>query len=86
MEGSSFSGLLTRVEIGHMRIGSAGKRPHQVTRVPPLCTNEANEQTADGFDADSDCGRGRTEQGHLQKSLNLSGAMSVYLTVCWMFL
>src|SRR5262249_54422858 len=26
-------------------------------------------ETADGFDADSDCGRGRTEQGHLQKSL-----------------
>ena len=25
MDGSSFSGLLTRVEIGHMRIGSAGK-------------------------------------------------------------
>ena len=24
MEGSSFSGLLTRVEIGHIRIGSAG--------------------------------------------------------------
>jgi hypothetical protein len=25
IEGSSFSGLLTRVEIDHMRIGSAGK-------------------------------------------------------------
>jgi hypothetical protein len=25
MDGSSLSGLLTRVEIGHMRIGSAGK-------------------------------------------------------------
>jgi hypothetical protein len=25
IEGSSFSGLLTRVEIGHKRIGSAGK-------------------------------------------------------------
>jgi hypothetical protein len=25
MEGSSFSGLLTRVEIGHIRIKSAGK-------------------------------------------------------------
>jgi hypothetical protein len=25
VDGSSFSGLLTRVEIGHMRIGSAGK-------------------------------------------------------------
>jgi hypothetical protein len=24
IDGSSFSGLLTRVEIGHMRIGSAG--------------------------------------------------------------
>ena len=24
MEGSSFSGLLTRVEIGHIRVGSAG--------------------------------------------------------------
>ena len=24
IEGSSFSGLLTRVEIGHIRIGSAG--------------------------------------------------------------
>jgi hypothetical protein len=26
IEGSSFSGLLTRVEIGHIRIGSAGTR------------------------------------------------------------
>jgi hypothetical protein len=25
MDGSSFSGLLTRAEIGHMRSGSAGK-------------------------------------------------------------
>jgi hypothetical protein len=24
IEGSSFSGLLTRIEIGHVRIGSAG--------------------------------------------------------------
>jgi hypothetical protein len=27
IEGSSFFGLLTRVEIGHMRIGSGGKGP-----------------------------------------------------------
>jgi hypothetical protein len=27
IEGSSFSGLLTRVEIGHIRIGSAGNGP-----------------------------------------------------------
>ena len=32
IDGSSFSGLLTRVEMGHMVIGSA-RRPHQVTRV-----------------------------------------------------
>jgi hypothetical protein len=33
MEGSSFSGLLTRVEIAHISIGSAGERPHQVMRI-----------------------------------------------------
>jgi hypothetical protein len=32
IEGSSFSGLFTRVEIGHIRISSAGK-PHQVARI-----------------------------------------------------
>jgi hypothetical protein len=33
IEGSSFSGLLTRVEIGHIRISSAWERLHQVMRI-----------------------------------------------------
>ena len=44
IEGSSFSGLLTRVEIDHMRIGSAGKAASSHAG-PPLCTNQANEQS-----------------------------------------
>jgi hypothetical protein len=50
--------------------------------LPGRYTSRNLLETAEGFDADSDCGRGRTEQGHLQKSLKRSGAISVYLTVC----
>jgi hypothetical protein len=32
MDGSSFSGLLTRVDIGHIRIGSAGNGRKQMWR------------------------------------------------------
>ena len=41
----------------------------QGTFSPGRHTSRNLLETADGFDADSDCGRGRTEQGHLQKSL-----------------
>jgi hypothetical protein len=54
----------------------------QGTFSPGRYTSRNLLETAEGFDADSDCGRGRTEQGHLQKSLKRSGAISVYLTVC----
>ena len=33
IKASLFSGLLTRVEIGHIRIKLRRERPHQVTRV-----------------------------------------------------
>jgi len=33
IDGSSFSGLLTRVDIGHIRIRSAGNGPHRVAGV-----------------------------------------------------
>jgi hypothetical protein len=33
IDGSSFSGLLTRIEIGHIRIGSDGNGPHQFASV-----------------------------------------------------
>jgi hypothetical protein len=54
----------------------------QGTFSPGRHTSRNLLETAEGFDADSGCGRGRTEQGHLQKSLKRLGAISVYLTVC----
>ena len=53
----------------------------QGTFSPGRHTSRNLLETAEGFDADSDCGRGRTEQGHLQKSLKRSGAISAYRTV-----
>ena|SRR5262249_28171817 len=63
-----------------------GGMARQGTFSPGRPTSRNLLETAEGFDADSDCGRGRTEQGHLQKSLKRPGVISVYLTVCWMFL
>jgi hypothetical protein len=37
IEESSFSGLLTLVEMGHIRIRSAGNGPHQVAVVLTAC-------------------------------------------------